>query len=188
MNPDGLGDVLPALRGDGLLLRSLTDEDVGAILDVFGDADVVRFMSLEQLDSIDDATEFLSSIHRDFASGRLYQWGIELDRQIAGTCTLSGIDRKHRRAELGFAVAKRLWSLGIASRAVPAVIEFGFHRIGLHRIEAEVDPENTASIRVLERAGFKREGLLRERYFEGSEARDSIFYGLLRTRHSRPGA
>jgi len=52
--------------------------------------------------------------------------------------------------------------------------------IGLHRIEAEVDPENAASIRVLERAGFKQEGVLRERYFENGEARDSIFYGLVR--------
>src|SRR5690606_6599341 len=87
----------------------------------------------------------------------------------------------HRRAELGFAVAKRHWGRRIASHAVPAVLEFGFERIGLHRIEAEVDPDNSASIRVLARAGFKREGWRRQRYLEGGDARDSIFYGLLRT-------
>lgn len=181
VNPDGLGERLPTLLADGLLLRSLAYEDAGDVLGLFGDADVVRFMSLEQIGSIDDAKEFISSVHRDFASGRLYQWGIELDREIVGTCTLSAIDRKHRRAELGFAVVRRLWGLRIASRAAPAVIEFGFERMCLHRIEAEVDPENSASIRVLERAGFAREGVLRGRYFESGEARDSIFYGLVRT-------
>src|SRR5512138_3898539 len=89
VNPDALGERLPTLRADGFVLRWLADEDVGALLEVFGDADVVRFMSIERLQSIEDATRFLSGIRSDFASGTLYQWGIELDRQIVGTCTLS---------------------------------------------------------------------------------------------------
>ncbi len=181
MNPDPLGERLPSLSGQNVLLRSLTDADANAILALFGDADVVRFMSLEQLESGSDARTLISSIQSDFDSGRLYQWGIVVENALAGTCTLFSIDRQHRRAELGFAVLKRLWGRGIASRAVPAVLEFGFERLGLHRIEAEVDPENRASIRLLEQMGFAREGRLRGRYLEAGEPRDSLYYGLLRS-------
>lgn len=57
----------------------------------------------------------------------------------------------------------------VASRALPPVIEPAFERLGLHRLEADADPMNEASLRVLERLGFRREGLRRERYVQEDE-------------------
>ena len=179
MNPDGLGECLPTLHGDGLLLRPLTEQDAPAVFDLFGDPDVVRFMALRRLETPSDAIELIAAIRRDFDTGRLYQWGIERDRLIVGTCTLAGIDRRHRRAELGFAVLTRLWGQRILSGSFPVVIAFAFERLRLHRLEADVEPSNLRSMRALERAGFRREGVLRERYFQEGEAQDAIVYGLL---------
>ncbi len=61
-----------------------------------------------------------------------------------------------------------------------AVLDYAFSVLDLHRIEADVDPRNTASVRILERLGFQREGYLRERWQVNGEVQDSLFYGLLR--------
>ena len=180
MNPDQLGDRLPSLVGDGVKLRWLTTDDVPDLGAIFSDADVVRFMSLPQLTSEDATRRFLAQIHNGFRAGTLYQWGIELEQRIVGTCTLAEIDRTNRRAEVGFALAREFWGRGLMLRAVPAMIQFAFERLDLHRIEADADPRNAASLRVLERLGFQREGLLRERYIQLGEVQDAMVFGLLR--------
>lgn len=181
VNPDGLGEDLPILDGgEGLRLRSLADSDAGAVFELFGDPEVVRFMSVRRLASEAEARDFIAGTRESFLSGTLYQWGIELEGELVGTCTLADIDRQHRRAELGFAVLRRWWGRRVVSRALPPVIEFAFERLGLHRLEADADPRNEASLRVLERLGFRREGLLRERYFQEGEAQDAVVFGLLR--------
>lgn len=180
-NPDGLGRQLPVLTGEGAVrLRALADADARVILELFGDPEVVRFMSVRRLASESEARDFIASIRGGFLSGTLYQWGIELERELVGTCTLAGIDRQHRRAELGFAVLRSWWGRRVASRALPPVVDFAFERLGLHRLEADADPRNQASLRILERLGFHREGLLRERYFQEDEAQDAVVFGLLR--------
>lgn len=184
----GLGEELPVLdAGADLRLRPLTEEDAGGILELFGDPAVVRFTTIPRLASQADARDFIAGVREGFLAGTLYQWGIELDGELVGTCTLAAIDRRHRRAELGFAVLRCRWGRRVASRALPPVIDFAFERLGLHRLEADADPRNEASLRVLERFGFRREGLLRERYFQEGEAQDAVVFGLLR-RDWRGGA
>ena len=180
MNPDQLGDHLPTLHGDDLVLRWMTTEDVPALRAIFSDADVVRFMSIAQLTSQDATLAFLDRIHNGFDGGTLYQWGVQLEEAIVGTCTVASINRDHRRAELGFALAKRFWGRGLMRQALPRVVDFAFERLHLHRIEADTDPRNVASMRVLERLGFQQEGFLRERYFQFGEAQDAVVFGLLR--------
>ena len=69
---------------------------------------------------------------------------------------------------------------GLASEAVAAVVDRLFAELGVHRIEASVDPRNVASARVLEKLGFVREGTLREDCVVNGEVSDSWVYGLLR--------
>lgn len=64
--------------------------------------------------------------------------------------------------------------------ALQALFNYAFGVLDKHRIEADVDPRNTASIRTLERLGFQREGYLRERWHVNGEIQDALFYGLLR--------
>jgi len=67
------------------------------------------------------------------------------------------------------------------SEALGAAIGHAFGALDLRRIEADTDPRNAASIRMLERLAFRREGLLRERWVVGGEVCDSLILGLLRT-------
>ena len=98
---------------------------------------------------------------------------------IRSAVSLFALDRNNRRAEVGYALRRDAWGRGYATEAVGAVVAWGFGELGLHRLEADIDPRNTASAAVLTRLGFRLEGVLRERWFVAGEVSDSAMYGLL---------
>jgi RimJ/RimL family protein N-acetyltransferase len=100
---------------------------------------------------------------------------------VLGTCTLTHYYPTHQRSEIGFALRQMRWGQGLGSEAVTAVIGFAFDSLNLNRIEADVDPRNERSLRLLERLGFQREGHLRQRYYMNGERQDTLMLGLLRS-------
>lgn len=174
------GRHLPTIQGDGVQLRAIVRGDVEAIYRLFSDPDVTRHMSLARLHTLTDAERFLASIQEHFRNHSLYQWGIsEPGAPLTGTVTFAGLDADNRRAEIGFALLPEARGRGLMTRAVSAALDFGFAQMNLHRVEANVDPDNEPSIRLLQRLGFRREGLLRERWLVAGEARDAVLFGLL---------
>ncbi len=102
------------------------------------------------------------------------------DDRVIGTCTVYSLDPRNRRAEIGYALVRDCWGRGLMSEALGALIGYAFGPLDLARLEADVDPRNAASIRIIERLGFVREGLLRERWRVGGGTQDSLILGLLR--------
>jgi RimJ/RimL family protein N-acetyltransferase len=176
------GDRLPTLTGERVELRSLVSADVEALYEIFSNPDVMRYWSRPPFTREGEARELLAAIEKAFAEQSLFQWGVarRADGRVIGTCTLSQVDGLNLRAELGYALGRAHWGQGIMAEALSLLVPFAFGPLGLRRLEADVDPLNAASIRSLERFGFQREGLLRERWFVGGVPQDSFFYGLLR--------
>lgn len=85
------------------------------------------------------------------------------------------------QAEMGYDLAKEHWGQGIMTEAMRSVVDFGFEKMGLNRIEVYIMPRNKRSIRMIKGLGFKREGLLRERYFdEHGNYADDVLFSMLR--------
>jgi ribosomal-protein-alanine N-acetyltransferase len=177
-----VGDCLPTLDGARVKLRWLVASDIGALYAIFSDREVMRYWSSPAYEDEAQARELLTSIESLFAARSLFQWGVARrdDDRVIGTCTLSQVDASNLRAELGFALGRASWGQGLMGEALGVLLRYAFGELGLRRLEADVDPRNAASIRSLERLGFQREGYMRERWFVGGEAQDSLFYGLLR--------
>lgn len=191
-DPDLFGDRMPDLDAERVRLRHPRPTDADAVFAIFGDERAMRYWSHEAFETRAQAVDYLRSIDRGFAERTFCQWAIT-ERgadELIGTVTLTGWDERNRRMELGYMLSPAHWGKGLASEAVRAVLRFGFERIGLHRVEAELDPRNAASARLLERLGFRYEGLLRERWWVYDEWCDSALYGLLRRDfdHAPPGA
>ena len=181
------GNRPPTLTAARVALRSLTEDDVPDLFGVFSDAEVMRYWDSPPLKSVADASALFREIREGFETRRLFQWGISdlpSDRVI-GTCTIWRVDRAHRRAEIGFALGRPHWGKGLAAEALGVLVAFAFQELDLHRLEADVDPRNDRSLGLLERHGFKREGLLRERYHVDGEIQDAVVLGLLRWEWSR---
>lgn len=164
-----------------LLLRPLEPSDAPALLAVFGDPAVMRYWSTPPWTSADDALAMIARAREAAAAGTAVRFGIvrAADGALIGTCTLFDRVAESRRAEVGYALARAAWGQGYAREAVAALLDHAFGVLGLHRVEADIDPRNAASARLLERLGFRREGLLRERWIVGGEVTDSAIYGLL---------
>ncbi len=181
------GPHLPDILARRVRLRWLTDDDVDDLFAVFSDPEVMRYWSSPPFESREQAQDLVDEIRRHFADKSLFQWGIELvdEGRVIGTCTLAEPSEQNRRAEVGFALGRAWWGRGYAREAVEALLGFAFGQLGLHRIEADADPRNAASIGLLERVGFVREGTLRERWIVAGETQDTAFFGLLRREWER---
>ncbi len=175
------GDRLPTLPAGRLRLRWLEPRDVDALLEVFGDPAVMRYWSSPPLRDRRAAEDLLAEIRSYFERRELFQWGVALAEsdRVIGTCTLAWLHAESRRAELGFALGRTHWGHGYMSEALVALLDFAFGPLGLRRLEADIDPRNESSLRLVERLGFRREGLLRERWLTAGEVQDSLFFGLL---------
>jgi RimJ/RimL family protein N-acetyltransferase len=181
MNRNSQLDHVPLMTTEHFVLRPLRVADAPAIFRIFSDWEVARYWGHCALTGIGEAESFIRQALEGFRSGGLFEWGVtEQGRdEVIGTCALANWMREHRRAEIGFGLRRDRWGERIMSEVLPALLRFGFAEMGLHRIEADVDPRNTRSIRALERLGFAREGYQRERYSVNGEWQDSVLFGLL---------
>lgn len=176
-------DRLPELEARRVRLRHPRPDDVEAVFAVFGNEHAMRYWSHEAFERREQAETYLGEIDQGFADRTLFQWAVTEHGadELIGTVTLTEWSERNRRMEVGYMLHPVHWGKGYASEAVRTVLQFGFEQIGLHRVEAELDPRNEASARLLEKLGFQKEGLLRERWWVYEEWCDSALYGLLRT-------
>lgn len=92
----------------------------------------------------------------------------------------------HRRGELGFLLMPHFWGQGLASEATAAMIAYAFDELALHKLTAVVAAVHTGSLRVLEKQGFEREGLLREQAWLDGAWQDDVLLGLLASNRKKP--
>lgn len=177
------GEKLPIIEAERICLRHLEKSDIDSLFEIFSDEETMRYWSSPPFQNWSEAEKLLTEIHEYFEQKTLFQWGIALKEtdKIIGTTTIFHFDEKNRRAEIGYALNRKFWGKGFVNEALNSLFNFAFTQLNLHRIEADVDPRNTASVNVLERLGFQKEGYLRERWHVGGEVQDALFYGLLKS-------
>jgi ribosomal-protein-alanine N-acetyltransferase len=100
--------------------------------------------------------------------------------KLIGNIGIWRIEKEHHRAEIGYALHPSHQGKGIMQEALKAVLDYGFHMMKLHSMEANVNPDNAASIKLLERANFVREAYFKENYFFDGKYLDSAIYSLIR--------
>ena len=171
----------PRLQGKRVCLRAPTPADADALFTLFADPEVMRYWSRPPMTARAEAEGLIGEILDGFAQRTVVNWMVasRQDDALIGTCALFRVDARHRRAEIGYSLRRDHWGRGFAAEAVSLMLDWSFRTLGLHRIEADIDPRNDGSRRLLERLGFASEGLLRERYFVGDEISDTELFGLL---------
>lgn len=171
------------LKTDRLHIRKLKPSDAEAIYEIFSNPDVTRYWSSSQMTKLTEAEKFIRATREGFRDSSLLEWGVieSGTEKLIGTCAFASWDKVHRRAEIGFALHQNRWGNGLMKELLSVFIPFGFDALELHRIEADVDPRNIPSIKLLEHYGFKKEGHMRERYLLNGEKQDAILYGLLKS-------
>jgi len=173
----------PAFETDRLRLREIVASDAPALFAIHGDADAMRWFGTDPLVELSQAEKLVET----FAGWRAMpnpgtRWGIERksDGQLIGSCGLFKWNRGWKSCTMGYELAQSAWGAGFMGEALSAALNWGFEYMALHRVEAQVNPENTASIKVLRRLGFVQEGHMREAGHWLGQHHDLLQFGLLR--------
>jgi RimJ/RimL family protein N-acetyltransferase len=167
---------------DGYALRPYRDDDAMALARLADDREVSRYLRdrFPHPYTFEDAQDWIARARAETESppltfavagaGGTMLGGIGLDRQT---------DVYRHSAELGYWLGRSHWGRGVATAAVEAICRYGFLEVGLRRIYACVFAPNTASSRVLEKAGFELEGRHLQAVSKDGELLDELMYGLL---------
>lgn len=179
----------PTLHTTRLVLREITHDDAPALLSVHGDAEAMRWYGTDPLTRPEQA----QALVRVFAGWRQLanpgtRWGlarIDAPHPLLGSCGLFSWNRAWRKCTVGYELAAPAQGQGLMREALCAVLDYGFAHMDLNRVEAQIHPANTASLRLARALGFAEEGVLREVAFWGGRHHDLLQLALLR-RHWPP--
>jgi [ribosomal protein S5]-alanine N-acetyltransferase len=165
-----------------LLARRFGPRDLKALSAMRGDSEVSRYQNWDSFSESDGRTFLTWIARRHPGEAGWFQFALE-DRETGrfiGDCGLKILESDNRLAEIGYTFERPSWNRGYATEAVRGLLDYAFSVFPLHRISASVDPLNTASVRVLEKAGFVKEAHFRQStWFKGRWADDAI-YAILR--------
>jgi ribosomal-protein-alanine N-acetyltransferase len=175
--------LFPEIKTPRLLLRQVAETDAAALFSLRSDERVMRYFDAPMMQSEEEARAFLGKNKVSFEEGTGILWAISLleDTTMIGTITIWRIDKTHFRGEMGYLLHPDFQGKGLMSEAIQAVLRYGFDTLNLHSMEANVNPNNQASITLLERNGFVREGYFRENYYFNGKFLDTAVYSRLST-------
>jgi [ribosomal protein S5]-alanine N-acetyltransferase len=173
---------LAAPLSDGqVTLREWTAHDTPALVDPLNEAEIARWTRVPSPYTEAHAEEFIHSVAQRRGQGEELVLAIvgAAAGQPLGSSSIRIESRDHARAELGYLVFEQARGQGVATRAVRLLTAYAFAELEIRRVAILVAVGNAASLRVAEKAGFMREGVLRSYMDLDGERRDTVSFSLL---------
>lgn len=173
-------EVFPHIDLGEIEMRQIVPEDVEYFYTYITNDDVKKFLSESDIPkTLEQAGKELMYWGRLFNIRSSIYWaiGLKSNGRIIGTGGFNYWNREQRRAEISYDMARDYWGKGYATAVVKSMIDFAFSNMNIKRIQATVAIHNIASIRVLEKAGFTKEGLMSNYGVLGGESKDFYMYG-----------
>jgi [ribosomal protein S5]-alanine N-acetyltransferase len=169
------------VRGTSFALRYATIADAEALFTLGSDSEVTRFFSWGPYTSIDEPAQYIAGLAGERDRGERLDFVIvDAAERVLGVTGLSEFSGRDRRAVVGTWLGRAFWGSG-ANRAAKALITaLAFRTLGLERLGAYADLDNTRSQAALDRIGFRREGVLRHWHRHGDTVHDVITYSWLK--------
>jgi len=163
-------------------LRQFHSGDLEDVFNGLSHPDVIRYygVSYQTLEAAQEQMKFFSDLE---TNGTGLWWAIcsNKDQTFYGAVGFSSLNAAHQKAEIGFWLLPDYWRKGILTEALPVICRFGFDQLGLHRIEAFVETENTNCRLALNKLNFSHEGTLKECEFKNGKFISLDIYAILNT-------
>ena len=171
----------PTLQTERLMLRTISLDDASELFKLRSDRSVMQFIGRPLARSVDDASTLIKNLINLLDQNNAITWAISLasNPRLIGTIGFVNVAKEHYRAEIGYLLSPDFQKMGIMREAITKAIDYGFHSMHLHSIEAIVNPRNQASIRLLNSCGFIREAYFKENYYFDGNFLDSAIYSLI---------
>lgn len=164
-----------------LLLKVIPFDEIARLFDTRPKAEVMAILGHKSEDEYQKELE--KHLNGYSSYNRRFVMFLLMDKEsgkIIGRCGLHNWNHDHLRAEIGYVMNDEAFKRkGLMSEAVAAVLEFGFTQLNLNRIDAMVGAGNAASLRIIEKSGFVKEGILRQHVLIDGKFEDSILFSKL---------
>jgi ribosomal-protein-alanine N-acetyltransferase len=173
----------PELTTERLLLRAITSDDSSQVFRLRSEDATLKYIERAPLSSIEEANTLVNRMIQDRAMNDGITWALVLKNApntMIGSIGFWRLIKEHYRAEIGYMLLPEYWRNGYMKEALKAVIDYGFKEMKLHSIEANVNPNNEASITLLKSQGFIKEAHFKENYYFNGQFLDSYIYSLIK--------
>ena len=173
---------LPELETDRFILRRLCPEDADDMYEYAHDAEVTKYLTWSPHKNKAYTKEYLHYIKGRYRVGDFFDWAVVCKDtgKMIGTCGFTRFDYPNDCGEVGYVLNPIYYGQGIATEVVAKIIEFGFCRLELNRIECKYMVGNDASRRVMEKNGMVFEGVQRQKMLIKGQYRDIGICALLK--------
>lgn len=175
----------PKLETERFILRKGTVDDRNDLFELYANENVVKYLPLNLFKSVEDAMVEINWYEKIFKEQMGLRWVIEeaKSKKVIGTCGYLNYEKEHNRIEIGYDLNPAYWGQGIMQETLGKIIHFAFRSMEINKIEAKVEPENKASIRLLEKLNFCKEGVLRQHEFEKGKYVDLVLFSILKSEY-----
>ncbi|EON70294.1 GNAT family N-acetyltransferase [Lysinibacillus sphaericus] len=175
----------PRFQTERFFLRQATTNDASDIFALYSHEEVVKYLPFTPFKSQEDAINEINWYDKIFKEQTGLRWVIEdIDsKNIIGTCGFLNYEKAHNRIEIGYDLTPKYWGKGVMKETLPCIIHFAFMTMNINKIEAKVEPENTSSMRLLEKFDFYKEGVLRQHEFENGKYVDLAIFSKLKSEY-----
>ncbi len=179
-------DNFPSLESEHLIFRAFTIKDASSIYAIRSNAKVMKYMDSNKHQNIEQSEKFINENFEIYKKREGIFWAIteKESEEFIGDFAFWKIDKKNHRGEIGYSLNPLYWGQGYMQEAMRKLLDFGFNKLNLHSVEANINPENKSSKNALLKMGFKKEAYFRENYFFDGKYLDSEVYCLLHSSNS----
>lgn len=171
----------PTLTTERLILRQMDTTDIPLLYEMRSNPVVMQYIGRPIAKSIEDAEILYNTINDGLLKNESINWTVQYkdNKAMLGNFCYWRIDTHNHRAEVGYSLLQQHFGKKIGTEALNAVIHYGFNQLNLHSIEANTDPNNIASQKILESQGFENEANFKENFYFNGQFLDSKIYSLL---------
>lgn len=165
-----------------LCLRKIGMDDLADYYRFTGDPEVTKYMHFQTHRDLSEAAASIEKWAARYATGRSYHWGIVLQEtgQLMGMIDLLRFDEENSTCQFAYMLGKEFWGRGYMTEALRAVVDFGFSRLKLQRIEADYMAENGGSGAVMRKAGLTCLGMTPGKIEKNGIRHDAVSYAITR--------
>lgn len=171
------------IKTPDLYLRKLKPSDAKPIYEIFNKPEILKWLFFQPTKNynIKDQEDWIRKILKKSKKHQSYVFGITIppEKEIVGIISLENFNWENKNAQIGYWLIKKHWGKGIIPKAAKTIMNFAFKKLKLHRIYGAVFEENIKSQKVLEKCGFKKEGITRHATYRYNRWHNKIRYGIL---------
>lgn len=172
----------PTLETERLVLRRISFEHSTEFFKLRSDEVAMKYIDRPRLKSMEECNQLIKKMDDGIEQNAAIVWAITLKDSpgMIGTISFHRIEKENYRAEIGYMLFPKYFGRGLMTEAITTVIDYGFNKMNLHSIEANINVDNNASRQLLKKFGFVQEAYFRENYYFAGKFLDSEIYSLLK--------